>query len=239
MTAAGAVIIDADTGKVLWSKDPDTMRCPASTTKIMTALLMLELLSVRGVKLSEILEPLRAKYFISGEINSEVTGAQRKMDELEAHYGAMPGATVTLSRSDGDGVVALPSATTDGTGAFAMTLEGDAFVRVGDSNVTAPAARFTGPDVHALAGIGHPQRFFAQLAAMGIAATPHPFPDHHRFAPADLAIAGARAILMTEKDALKCEAFADERCWYLPVRARVDDALVALIGRRLDGSQAA
>lgn len=42
VTAAGAVIIDADTGKVLWSKDPDTMRCPASTTKIMTALLLLE-----------------------------------------------------------------------------------------------------------------------------------------------------------------------------------------------------
>jgi phosphomannomutase len=50
------------------------------------ALLMLELLSVRGVKLSEILEPLRAKYFISGEINSEVEDADAKMAEIEATY---------------------------------------------------------------------------------------------------------------------------------------------------------
>ncbi len=54
---------------------------------------------------------------------------------------------------------------------------------------------------------------------MGIKATPHRFADHHRFVAADLDIADARAILMTEKDALKCEAFADERCWYLPVSA--------------------
>ncbi|HVN35633.1 MAG TPA: tetraacyldisaccharide 4'-kinase [Casimicrobiaceae bacterium] len=44
---------------------------------------------------------------------------------------------------------------------------------------------------------------------------------------------------MTEKDAVKCEAFADERCWYLPVRAHVDDALVALIEKRIRGPQAA
>jgi tetraacyldisaccharide 4'-kinase len=55
----------------------------------------------------------------------------------------------------------------------------------------------------------------------------------------DIAIAGARAILMTEKDAVKCEAFADARCWYLPVEARVDDALVTLIEGRLHGRQAA
>ena len=49
----------------------------------------------------------------------------------------------------------------------------------------------------------------------------------------------ARAILMTEKDALKCENFADERCWFLPVQARIDDALVTLIEGKLRGHQAA
>jgi tetraacyldisaccharide 4'-kinase len=73
---------------------------------------------------------------------------------------------------------------------------------------------------------------------MGIAVVAHPFPDHHRFVAADLALPGARAILMTEKDAVKCEAFADERCWYLPVRARIDEALVNLIEGKLRGSQA-
>jgi phosphomannomutase len=50
------------------------------------ALLILELLSVEGKKLSELLEPYRSKYFISGEINTEVGDQQAKMDELEAKY---------------------------------------------------------------------------------------------------------------------------------------------------------
>jgi tetraacyldisaccharide 4'-kinase len=124
-------------------------------------------------------------------------------------------------------------------GALTMTLEGALFHRVDAPDVTAPAAQFGGEGVHALAGIGNPQRFFADLAALGIRATGHAFPDHHRYASADLAFAGARAILMTEKDAVKCAAFADSRCWYLPVRARIDPALVARIEEKLRGRQAA
>jgi tetraacyldisaccharide 4'-kinase len=124
-------------------------------------------------------------------------------------------------------------------GAFTMTLVGDRFVRVDDPLATLPASAFAREGVHALAGIGHPARFFAQLAAMGIAATPHALADHHRFVPGDLAFPDAQAILMTEKDALKCETFADERCWYLPVRACVDEALVNLIEGKLRGFQAA
>jgi phosphomannomutase len=59
------------------------------------ALLILEKLSVEGKKLSELLEPFRSKYFISGEINSEVTDGPAKMAELEAEYGGREGATVT------------------------------------------------------------------------------------------------------------------------------------------------
>jgi phosphomannomutase len=59
------------------------------------ALLVLEKLSVEGKKMSELLEPFKAKYFISGEINSEVSDGQAKMAELEEHYGSMDGATVT------------------------------------------------------------------------------------------------------------------------------------------------
>src|SRR5215204_6631515 len=50
------------------------------------ALLILEKLSVEGKKMSELLEPLRSKYFISGEINSEVSDGQAKMDELEERF---------------------------------------------------------------------------------------------------------------------------------------------------------
>ena len=123
--------------------------------------------------------------------------------------------------------------------AFTMTLRAGDFARVGNERATAPASAFGGDGVHAVAGIGDPARFFAQLGALGIRAVAHAFPDHHRFTAADLEFAGARAILMTEKDAVKCESFADERCWYLPVRAHVDDALVSLIEERIRGPQAA
>jgi tetraacyldisaccharide 4'-kinase len=122
--------------------------------------------------------------------------------------------------------------------AWRMTLEAGAVVRVADRTQSQPASAFTGTGIHAVAGIGNPERFFAHLRSLGIAATVHPFPDHHRFEPRDLALPGARAILMTEKDAVKCERFADGRCWYLPVRAHVDAALVTRIEEVLRGSEA-
>lgn len=86
----------------------------------------------------------------------------------------------------------------------------------------APADLAKGGNVHALAGIGHPGRFFATLASLGIAATPHALPDHHVFAPADLDLPDARVIVVTEKDALKCVSFADDRVWVLPVDAALE-----------------
>jgi tetraacyldisaccharide 4'-kinase len=93
--------------------------------------------------------------------------------------------------------------------------------------------------VHAVAGTGNPQRFFDLLARMGIDAVPHAFPDHHAFVPADLDFAGASAIVMTAKDAVKCTRFADARLHALDIRAVIDPALVALILERIDGRQAA
>ena len=52
------------------------------------ALLILELLSTRGKRMSELLAPLRARYFISGEINSEVADQDAKMQELAAAYSS-------------------------------------------------------------------------------------------------------------------------------------------------------
>jgi tetraacyldisaccharide 4'-kinase len=124
-------------------------------------------------------------------------------------------------------------------GAWRMTLAGETFHRVDVPAITASAAAFRSDGVHAVAGIGNPARFFAHLASLGIRAVAHPYPDHHAFAAADLAIAGARAVLMTEKDAVKCGAFADARCWYLPVHAQIDPALVARIEEKIRGSQAA
>ena len=95
-----------------------------------------------------------------------------------------------------------------------------------------PLADFAGRRVHAIAGIGDPERFFSMLRALGIAVVPHAFPDHHRYAPEELRFGNDLPVLMTEKDAVKCAAFADERCWSVPVQARLPEAFwVALLDK--------
>jgi tetraacyldisaccharide 4'-kinase len=118
---------------------------------------------------------------------------------------------------------------------FEMVLVGNRFVRVNNSAIAVGADTFAGEDLHAVAGIGNPERFFAYLRTLGIAATAHVFPDHHRYTPRDIALPGATAILMTEKDAVKCAAFADDRCWALPVAGIVDPSLITLVEEKLRG----
>jgi tetraacyldisaccharide 4'-kinase len=77
-------------------------------------------------------------------------------------------------------------------------------------------------DVAAVAGIGHPERFFDTLTTLGIRYQSYIFPDHHRFKPEDLDVAEA-TVVMTEKDAVKCRAFADNTMYVLPVRAKLHD----------------
>jgi tetraacyldisaccharide 4'-kinase len=78
-----------------------------------------------------------------------------------------------------------------------------------------------GCNVHAVAGIGHPARFFALLRSLGATPVEHAFPDHHTYVPRDFAFDEDLRIVMTEKDAVKCAAFADPRMWYLPVHAEL------------------
>lgn len=80
-----------------------------------------------------------------------------------------------------------------------------------------PLDAFRGQVVHAVAGIGHPPRFFAVLRAAGIEVREHAFPDHHRYDPAELDFGDALPLLMTEKDAVKCAAFARLHWWSVPV----------------------
>jgi tetraacyldisaccharide 4'-kinase len=122
--------------------------------------------------------------------------------------------------------------------AYAMALVPGPLRRVDGTSGQADAGTLGGR-VHAVAGIGNPSRFFAGLNALGFDAIAHPFPDHHRYAAADLAFGDDLPVVMTEKDAVKCLSFADERCWYLPVEAKLDPALLSLVEERLRGSQAA
>jgi tetraacyldisaccharide 4'-kinase len=116
------------------------------------------------------------------------------------------------------------------TGPYAMQLRGEwlrpleqAGMREQQGAGLALAA-FAGRRVHALAGIGNPQRFFAQLRAAGLELIEHPLPDHARLRPEQLEFADGLPVLMTEKDAVKCRAFGGVDRWYLPVAASFSDA---------------
>lgn len=95
---------------------------------------------------------------------------------------------------------------------------------------------FSGQRVHAVAGIGDPERFFSMLRGFGIAVVPHAFADHHRYRTEDFEF-GSRElpVLMTEKDAVKCAAFADDRYFSVPVRAELPEAFWVSLMDRLAG----
>jgi tetraacyldisaccharide 4'-kinase len=106
---------------------------------------------------------------------------------------------------------------------FEMRLElGDAIALAGGE--ARPLDRFRGELVHAVAGIGNPGRFFRELRSRGIEPVEHPFADHHPFTASDLDFGDRLPVLMTEKDAVKCHAFADARLWQVPVAVRFSDA---------------
>ena len=120
---------------------------------------------------------------------------------------------------------------------YAMKLDGETLHRMTDSRERRSIRDFAGEKVHAVAGIGHPNRFFLHLARLGVKPVPHPFPDHHRFRPADLAFGDEAPVLLTEKDAVKLRHAARPNWWVLPVTARLDPAfgdwlLGKLHGRR-------
>lgn len=104
-------------------------------------------------------------------------------------------------------------------GEFAMEYRPEPLRRVTDENISRAPLPGRGIRVHGVAGIGDPHRFFAQLNGLGFRVTPHAFPDHHPFTPADLRLEPDLPIIMTEKDAVKCRHFAGGNTWYLPVTA--------------------
>jgi len=86
--------------------------------------------------------------------------------------------------------------------------------------------------VHAVAGIGNPQRFFKTCYLEGYEFEEHSFPDHHQFVESDFDFGDSKPVLMTEKDAVKCNKFYNENLWYLPVNAKMSsDFSSAFIGK--------
>lgn len=125
---------------------------------------------------------------------------------------------------------------------FSMTLEGRLLLPVGPDTLRAPLPleALIGRRVHAVAGIGRPERFFAQLEALGLQVVRHPFPDHHDFCAEDLSFGSDDPLIMTSKDAVKCCTFAPNNAWELPVAATIPDgAIDRILEKLLNGHQAA
>jgi len=106
-------------------------------------------------------------------------------------------------------------------GAYCMRLEARDALGVLGGEVRA-LKEFAGLAVHAVAGIGNPERFFNMLRAHGIEVTGHALPDHARLQAADITFPDHRPVLMTEKDAVKCARIAGPLHWYVPVTASFD-----------------
>lgn len=118
-------------------------------------------------------------------------------------------------------------------GMVTMRLEGDRAVHLRDPSRWRLLQTFADTRVHAVAGIGHPARFFDSLRAQGLHVIEHPFPDHHIFTRSDLDFGDDFPVLMTEKDAIKCAGLAHERCWNVPVRAELPEAFFSQVEQRL------
>ena len=120
------------------------------------------------------------------------------------------------------------------SGSYGMKMESMPLRNLLAGDQAAGTAHFQGKDIHAIAGIGNPDRFFSQLERLGLIFKRHRFADHHAFILQDLQSLDAEVIVMTEKDAVKCAAFAQNNWWCLPVNAVIDTALLSHIVKKLN-----
>ena len=109
---------------------------------------------------------------------------------------------------------------------YQMQLIGAQFYNLANALLKAKAVDFKGKSVKAMAGIGKPTRFFEHLRHLGLTFAGVSFDDHHAYTAADLAELDCDVLLMTEKDAVKCQHFAQVHHWVLPVEANIDEALL-------------
>ena len=108
-----------------------------------------------------------------------------------------------------------------------------------DDNHEMDLENFRGREIHVVTGIGNPARFYSYLRKFEIRIIKHEFPDHYFYARTDLKFNDDFPVVMTEKDAVKCREFANDRFWYLPVSAKLGEAfqyrLSVLLGELFDG----
>ncbi len=137
-------------------------------------------------------------------------------------------------RLDSVDAVLFNGAHEDTANGYAFSLQPSRLVEL-VNNHSLPLDHFPpGQQLHAVAGIGNPQRFFTTLEALHWRPIPHPFADHARYSLEQLRFSPELPLVMTEKDAVKCRAFAQPGWCYLQVRAEPSAAFVTWFDAQLD-----
>lgn len=121
----------------------------------------------------------------------------------------------------------------DTPAAYALQLQPSVLVNLATSQQVGLEHFPAGQAVHALAGIGNPQRFFNTLEALNWHPLAHAFADHAVYSAEALQFEPPMPLLMTEKDAVKCRSFAQPDWWYLAVDAQLSPAFVAWFDSQL------
>lgn len=108
---------------------------------------------------------------------------------------------------------------------FEMVIKANKMIQINSPKTPKTPQDFSGQKVHAVAGIGNPSRFFNTLTQASITFDTRIFPDHHDYNHDDLIYDDHLPIIMTEKDAVKCEKFCQsDRYWYLSINSQIDAA---------------
>ncbi|MBI3561387.1 MAG: tetraacyldisaccharide 4'-kinase [Gammaproteobacteria bacterium] len=118
---------------------------------------------------------------------------------------------------------------------YAMRYGGKTMINL-ISGETRELDSFKSETVMAIAAIGNPDRFFNFIRAYGVRISTCTFPDHHFYTPNELMFDAKQAVLMTEKDAVKCERFAQPNWWYLPIEVQLPDEFGAKLLTLLEKS---
>ncbi len=101
-------------------------------------------------------------------------------------------------------------------GEYAMSYTGLNIVNL-NSQETRPLSELAENTIKAVAGIGNPDRFFNFLRAQGLRLETKAFPDHYLYHEDSIKEDDDTIVLMTEKDAVKCQRFAKSNWWYVPI----------------------
>ena len=171
-------------------------------------------------------------YALQRDIEIAVVDAQREF----GNGFCLPSGPLreTVSRLQQVDLVILNGGTED---QYAFSMQADNCLSAGSETSSHEAlslSDFAGKTVHAIAGIGNPERFFSMLKQHDIDVIPHAFADHYNYQQADLLFNDQNPVLMTEKDAVKCKAYTLANHWSVPVTIKLTPVAQEKINQLID-----